>query len=78
MIARIVEVETILVEYLSADGQTYEITVTIPEEANIPRGSELHVSEISEQAVNENGEKYVDTAASVLKLSEEEIKYVNY
>ena len=40
------------VEYLSADGRTYEITVDIPEAAAIPEGAKLHVTEVSRYATD--------------------------
>ena len=76
MRARILECETIAIDYLSSTGETYEITIDIPEEAGIPKGSELHVTDISELATNAEGEKYVDAAAEVLELAEEDVKYV--
>ena len=75
-VLRIIETNEIVVDFLSASGDTYEISVDIPEEAGIPKGAELHVSEISDFATNEAGEKYVDIAAETLELGEEEVKYV--
>ena len=42
----IVGTETIEATYLTADGETYKITVTYGEEAQIPAGAELDVREI--------------------------------
>lgn len=42
----IVGTETIVVDYLTADGETYTVSADIPEDAGIPAGSELVVEEI--------------------------------
>ena len=47
-VPRIVGTETIVVDYLTASGDTYQITVNIPEDAGIPKDSDLVVEEIFE------------------------------
>ncbi|MBQ5959065.1 MAG: Cna B-type domain-containing protein [Firmicutes bacterium] len=42
----IVETEVITVDYLTADGETYTITVEVPESAKIPEGTILDITEI--------------------------------
>ena len=44
----IVGLETIVTDYLTADGETYTITVTYGPEAGIPEGAVLKVTEITE------------------------------
>ena len=73
---KIVGTEVITTQYLSADGKTYEITVSYDAEANIPEGSELKVEEVSRQAVNEDGEKYSDIAKELLDVDAEKSEAV--
>ena len=72
----IIGTETITTHYISASGDTYEITVSYGADANIPKGSELSVSEVSRQAVNEAGEKYSDIAKDLLKVDAEKSETV--
>ena len=71
----IVETETITVQYLTADGETYNITLTYGPEAEIPAGAGLAVREIlqnseeylaylaqAESAVNAGAETGVEAA----------------
>ena len=76
MRARILECKTITINYLAADGNNYEIKIRLPKEAEVPVDSELHVVEISELATDANGDKYADTAAEILNISEEDVKYL--
>ena len=73
---RIIETNLLVVDFLSSKGETYEIKVTIPEEAEIPQGSELHVVELSDVAENANGKKYADAADELLELEEDDVKYL--
>ena len=72
----IIGTETITTHYISASGDIYEITVSYDADANIPKGSELIVSEVSRQAVNEAGVKYSDVAKDLLKVDAEKSETV--
>ena len=72
----IIGTETITTHYISASGDKYEITVSYDADANIPKGSELIVSEVSRQAVNEAGVKYSDVAKDLLKVDAEKSETV--
>ncbi len=69
----LVETE-ITTKYITAEGETYTITVTYGPEAEIPDGATLEVSELE----NDNKEytKYVEQAAKALSEGEE-IPFVN-
>lgn len=70
----IVGTETITANYITAEGDTYTITVTYDKEAEIPEGATLEVSELA----NDNKEytNYVEQAAKALAEGEE-VPFVN-
>ncbi len=70
----IVGTETIVIEYLSQDGETYQISIDIPAEANIPVGSELIVEELAEGSAKYA--EYFEKAAKTLKLNKNEVSYI--
>lgn len=59
--------------FLSADGKTYEVTVTCDTDANIPAGSELVVSEV--EATADKYEEYLASAAEAMDVSADKIAY---
>ena len=67
----IVEMEPIEAEYLSADGNTYQITVDIPENAGIPEGSELVIHELTPI----ESRSYREKAAMAIGADLSEISY---
>ena len=69
-----VMVETITTKYITAEGETYTITVTYGPEAEIPDGAVLEVSEL--ENVNKEYTSYVEQAAKALAEGEE-IPFVN-
>ncbi|MBQ5412126.1 MAG: hypothetical protein IIU19_01960, partial [Oscillospiraceae bacterium] len=70
----IVEYETITGLYLTSDGSTYEVTVRYTEEAGIPDGAELHVSELTE---NDAGYSYyLSRTADALGAQSASISYI--
>ena len=56
--------QTLAAQYITATGETYEITVTYGPEAKIPQDAVLAVSETEEGS--ENYQNYIDEAAQVL------------
>ena len=70
----IVGTETLTTNYITAEGDTYTITVTYDKDAEIPEGATLEVSELA----NDNKEytAYVEQAAKALAEGEE-VPFVN-
>lgn len=70
----IVGTETLTTQYITAEGDTYTITVTYDKDAEIPEGATLEVSELA----NDNKEytNYVEQAAKALAEGEE-VPFVN-
>ena len=66
----IVGTETITVDYLTADGKTYTITVTFDEREELSNDMELIVSEIDEDT--ESFARYLDDAKAAMGLTEED------
>ena len=62
-VPRIIETNYICVDFLSVDGNTYEISINLPETANIPAGSELIVEEV-------DGSSYKEEALHVLSIND--------
>lgn len=48
----IVGTETLTTQYITAEGETFNIAVTIPEDAGVPSGAELQVEEIEEESAH--------------------------
>ena len=69
----IVGTETIVIEHLTQDGETYQISIDIPAEANIPAGADLVVTELTEESAKYA--EYLTKAAKTLKLDEYEVGY---
>ena len=67
-------VETITTKYITAEGETYTITVTYGPEAEIPDGATLEVSEIEKD--DKTYTSYVEKAAKALAEGEE-VPFVN-
>ena len=70
----VVETETISTIYMTADGSTYEVTVSYDQSAGIPNKAQLIVSEITEE--NEAYGSYVDQTASVISTEASRLCYV--
>jgi len=70
-----VESETLETKYITAEGETYTITVTYGKDAEIPDGAVLEVSEISNET--EGYAEYVEQAANALTNEGEETPFVN-
>ena len=70
----IVGTETITTSFLSSDGNTYEVTVTYGQDAGIPVGSRLEVSELTE--VNEEYNNYVERSASAIDVETDGLTYI--
>ena len=64
---------SITTTFLSADGNTYEVTVNCDTDANIPAGSELVVSEVEASA--DKYEDYLAGAAEAMDVSADKIAY---
>ena len=64
---------SITTTFLSADGNTYEVTINCNTDANIPAGSELVVSEV--EATNDKYEEYLANAAEAMDVSADKIAY---
>ena len=64
---------SITATFLSADGNTYEVTVTCDTDANIPAGSELVVSEV--ETTDDKYEEYIANAAEAMDVSADRIAY---
>ena len=62
--------KTITTQYMTADGDTYEVTVTYGEDANIPDDAELLVTEITDNAY------YVEEAAAMIDSEADILSYV--
>ena len=67
-------VETITTKYITAEGETYTITVTYGTEAEIPDGATLEVSEIKND--DKTYTSYIEQAAKALSKGEE-VPFVN-
>ncbi|MBR4462544.1 MAG: hypothetical protein IKS51_08205 [Erysipelotrichaceae bacterium] len=72
----VVDTETITAEYLTADGETYLISVTYGPEAEIPEGAVLSVSEI--ESGTEAYEEYIDLTAENLEVENGDIEYARF
>ncbi|MGE9907556.1 SpaA isopeptide-forming pilin-related protein [Lachnospiraceae bacterium SGI.231] len=70
----IVGTESISSNYITADGDTYTITVTYGPEAEIPEGATLEVSELAND--NKDYRDYIEKAAKALAEGEE-LPFVN-
>ena len=70
----IVGTEAITTQFITAEGKTYQVTVTYGPDANIPRGSTLVVNELLTDDDSYNSYK-ADTAAA-LNTSEEDMRYI--
>lgn len=70
----IVGTETLTTEYITAEGETYTITVTYGPEAEIPEGATLEVSELAND--NKDYRDYIEKAAKALAEGEE-LPFVN-
>ena len=70
----IVGTETLTTNYITAEGDTYTITVTYGKEAEIPKGATLEVNEIV--SGGKDYTEYVEQAAKALAIGEE-VPFVN-
>ncbi|MBO6164513.1 MAG: hypothetical protein J6N77_05630, partial [Lachnospiraceae bacterium] len=73
----IVGTETISEQYIDAHGDTYKVTVTYSEDAQIPEGAKLSVTEISEDS-NEYQEFYSKAAEAVLDGQEKAVPFARF
>ena len=64
---------SITTTFLSADGNTYEVTLNCDTDANIAAGSELVVSEV--EATADKYEEYIASAAAAMDVSADKIAY---
>ena len=72
----VVDTETITTEYLTADGETYLISVTYGPEAEIPEGAVLSVTEIENET--DAYEDYIDRTAENLEVGYSDIRYARF
>ena len=66
--------KNITVDYLSSDGNTYQVNVTCDPEANIPEGSVLSVTEVTEDS--DIYAEYVSKTAEALGMTAEDLSYL--
>ena len=69
----VVGTSSITAAFLSADGNTYEVTVTCDTDANIPVGAELVVREVD--AESDTYDTYIANAAKAMDVSADKIAY---
>lgn len=62
------ETETVSIDYLAASGKTYQISVDIPKDAEVPAGSELVVKEIVKGT--DDYDQYVEQVAELFGKDE--------
>ena len=74
----IVELESIEAGYITADGEAYRISASYGEDAGIPEGAELEVSEVTEgtSAYGMSYEEYAAHAESALGMEEGSAAYI--
>ena len=70
----IVEVETITADVLTANGETYTITVTYDEAAEIPEGSILEAHELT----GDEYDKYLDDSAKQLGIARDDASLARF
>ena len=73
-VCAIVETKVITIDYLSSNGATYEVSVDIPEKANVPEGSELMVTELSKGS--SRYADYLNQTAAALRVESDDLQYV--
>ena len=73
-VPRIVGTETISAPFTTGDGRTYEVTVTYGEDAGIPEGSRLKVTEVTSS--NTEYDAYVEKTADAIGRETEDITYI--
>lgn len=66
--------ETIETTYLTADGSTYEVTVTYGEEAGISEGAQLLVTEFTEE--DAEYDDYVEQTAAMIDSEAASLSYI--
>ena len=67
---------SISVQYLTADGATYQITVNYNAEAGVPEGATLEVTEVTENSEGYDYESYVEKTAEAVKSDVDNLDYV--
>ena len=70
----IVGTGTITVPFVAGDGRTYEVTVTYGEDAGIPAGSTLAVSELREDS--EEYQDYLEQTADAVGTAADALNYI--
>ncbi len=70
----IVGTGTITVPFVAGDGRTYEVTVTYGEDAGIPAGSTLAVSELREES--EEYQNYLEQTADAVGTAADALNYI--
>ena len=70
----IVGTESITTTYLTADGSTYEVTVTYGEEAGISEGAQLLVTEFTEE--DAEYDDYVEQTAAMIDSEAASLSYI--
>ena len=70
----IVGTETLTTNYITAEGDTYLVTVTYGPDAKIPQGSRLEVKEVRPE--EDDYAAYKADAAAALNASEQEMNYI--
>lgn len=70
----VVEVETIEKTFITADGQTYKVTVKYDKNAQIPAGSELEVKELT----GDDYDAYLEKAAGKLDKSADDLSLAKF
>lgn len=67
---------TLVTTYITASGETYEITVTYDADAQIPEGAELHVSEI--ETGTSNYDFYLENSALKLGFENNNVRFARF
>ena len=70
----IVGTEPITVDFLTSDGDQYEVTVSFGEGADIPQGASLVVSEVDED--NDDYDDYEEQTAEAVGSNVDELSYI--
>lgn len=70
----VVETETVTVPFTASDGSTYEVTVSFGEDAGIPEGARLDVSEVTENDDKYNA--YVTQSADAIDSRVIDLNYI--
>lgn len=70
----VVKTETLTAQYMTADGETYEVTVTYSSDAGIPDDAQLLVTEFTED--DDEYDDYVEQTAAAIDTDPAVLKYI--